>query len=420
MKGYVNACAALAARDHRLRLRGAHPTDIPFLTGRVVDNAEILSPAASDKITGLLKAHETQTTDQVVVLTVPSLEGRSIEEYAVAVFESWKLGQKGKDNGVLLVIVLRASARCASKSVTASKAASPTSRRTASYATSWPRVSRPATSIGGVEEGVRAILSELRGESDAVADAKAESRSGARSGSSGLQIADLSITERILFGAFIFGIIGLFTIIGVLTPGVGWFLYLFLIPFWAMFPIVVVGTQGALILLVTYLIAFPLAKLIVSRTAWYAKAQRDMKTKGTRKRRRFRDRRIERLELVVELGIELLGRRFFGRRRQLGGRRQLRKLVSVESSRERMADQLSSFLHARARAREAPQMTLPLSARLPSAAMSRSSHASFRASSTSAPRRGFSPAGTVSCGTAQRMKRRSRATDSRHTRAIRS
>ena len=55
---------------------------------------------------------------------------------------------------------------------------------------------------------------------------------------------------RILLGAFIFGIIGLFTFIGVMTPGVGWFLYLFLIPFWAMFPIVILGVKGALVVLV--------------------------------------------------------------------------------------------------------------------------------------------------------------------------
>ena len=44
--------------------------DIPFLTGRVVDNAELLSPAARDRISELLKAHEAQTTDQIAVLTV--------------------------------------------------------------------------------------------------------------------------------------------------------------------------------------------------------------------------------------------------------------------------------------------------------------------------------------------------------------
>ena len=86
---------------------------------------------------------------------------------------------------------------------------------------------------------------------------------------------------RILLGAFIFGIIGLFTVIGVLTPGVGWFLYVFLIPFWAMFPIIVVGVKGALVLLVIYVIGYPIAKLILSRQDWYVKAAKDMKSKGS-------------------------------------------------------------------------------------------------------------------------------------------
>jgi uncharacterized protein len=52
----------------------------------------------------------------------------------------------------------------------------------------------------------------------------------------------MSVAARILIRVFIFGILGLFTIIGISTPGFGWFLYLFLIPFWAMFPIVELGT----------------------------------------------------------------------------------------------------------------------------------------------------------------------------------
>jgi uncharacterized membrane protein len=77
----------------------AAAADVPFLTGRVGDEAEVLSSAARERITGVLRAHEQRTSDQVAVLTVRSLGGNSIEEYAVAVFESWKLGQKGKDNG---------------------------------------------------------------------------------------------------------------------------------------------------------------------------------------------------------------------------------------------------------------------------------------------------------------------------------
>ena len=86
---------------------------------------------------------------------------------------------------------------------------------------------------------------------------------------------------RILLGAFIFGIIGLFTVIGVMTPGVGWFLYVFLIPFWAMFPIIIVGVKGALVLLGIYVVGYPIAKIILSRQEWYAKAAKDLKTRGS-------------------------------------------------------------------------------------------------------------------------------------------
>src|SRR5689334_21261821 len=85
-----------------LPLRAA--VDVPYLTGRVVDNAEILSPSARGRITEMLKSHEDATTNQVAVLTVPTLGGESVEEFATRVFEQWKLGQKGKDNGVLVVV----------------------------------------------------------------------------------------------------------------------------------------------------------------------------------------------------------------------------------------------------------------------------------------------------------------------------
>ncbi|MEO8753522.1 MAG: TPM domain-containing protein, partial [Casimicrobiaceae bacterium] len=80
-------------------------TDVPFLSGRVVDDAEVLTPPVREKLTAALKAHEDKTTNQVVVLTVPTIGGDSIEEYASKVFAEWKLGQKGKDNGVLVVVV---------------------------------------------------------------------------------------------------------------------------------------------------------------------------------------------------------------------------------------------------------------------------------------------------------------------------
>ena len=85
-------------------MRAPVAADVPYLSGRVVDDAEILSPAARERLSAALKAHEDKTTNQIVVLTVPTIGQESIEEYANRVFDEWKLGQKGKDNGVLVVV----------------------------------------------------------------------------------------------------------------------------------------------------------------------------------------------------------------------------------------------------------------------------------------------------------------------------
>src|SRR5262249_12364615 len=73
--------------------------------GRVVDDANVLSAAAREQLTAALKAHEQKTTNQIAVLTVPTIGSESIENYAVKVFEAWKLGQKEEKNGVLVVVV---------------------------------------------------------------------------------------------------------------------------------------------------------------------------------------------------------------------------------------------------------------------------------------------------------------------------
>ena len=255
----------------------SYATEIPFLTGRVTDNAQILSPDTQRIITETLKAHEDKTGNQVAVLTVPSLEGEGIEEYALNVFNGWKLGQKGKDNGILLVVApnerrMRIEVGYGLEGTMTAGAAGSIIRNVIT-----PHFKQGDYS-SGISEGVKSIISVLEGGQVPEDTGETSSKS---TFSSGLNIeSDLSIVESILFGAFIFGIIGLFTVIGILTPGVGWFLYFFLIPFWAMFPIVVLGTQGAFYLLIIYLIGFPLAKIILKNTAWYQKAQKDLRTKG--------------------------------------------------------------------------------------------------------------------------------------------
>jgi uncharacterized protein len=78
--------------------------DLPALTGRVVDQAGILEASTRTALTAKLADLEAKTTDQLVVATVRSLEGTSVEDYANRLFREWKLGQKDKNNGVLLLV----------------------------------------------------------------------------------------------------------------------------------------------------------------------------------------------------------------------------------------------------------------------------------------------------------------------------
>jgi uncharacterized protein len=76
----------------------------PALTGRVVDDAHILSASAIQSLGQMLEEYERGTSNQVVVATIPSLQGTSIEDYGYQLGRAWQVGQKDKNNGVLLII----------------------------------------------------------------------------------------------------------------------------------------------------------------------------------------------------------------------------------------------------------------------------------------------------------------------------
>lgn len=79
--------------------------EVPPLRSYVNDYASMLSPAAVQQLEGELAAFESSDSTQIVVLTIASLEGQALEEYSIRVVEEWKIGQKGKDNGALLLVV---------------------------------------------------------------------------------------------------------------------------------------------------------------------------------------------------------------------------------------------------------------------------------------------------------------------------
>ncbi len=271
---YLFVCLLLSVLPH---LNGA---EIPYLTGRVVDNAQILTDQTRRSLGETLKDHEAKTTNQVVVLTIPSLDGENIEDYSNRVFNEWKLGQKDKNNGILIVVVpgerrMRIEVGYGLEGTMTDLLAGRIIRDVMA-----PKF-RDNDFDGGITEGTMTVLAVLEGGELALPESlNTGSGNQAKSAFGDFESPDMPLATRILIGAFIFGILGLFTLIGIFTPGFGWFLYLFLIPFWAMFPIMVLGTRGALICFIIYLVIFPAAKLIIRNSPKYEKAKHDLKTRG--------------------------------------------------------------------------------------------------------------------------------------------
>lgn len=85
----------------------ATPEPPPVPSNYVVDLAGIIRDDVESQLNSYLKELEQKTTAQVVVLTVQSLDGEDIESFSLRTAEKWKLGQKGKDNGLLITVALK-------------------------------------------------------------------------------------------------------------------------------------------------------------------------------------------------------------------------------------------------------------------------------------------------------------------------
>ena len=142
----------------------AVPLDFPALSGRVVDQAGVLTAEAESDVEAKSKTLEDKSGIQLVVATVKSLQGSDIETYANQLFRYWKLGEAQKNNGVLLLVAptehkvrievgygLEGTLTDALSSVIISGVIVPRFK-TGDYS-------------GGIERGVDAIISVLQGDS---------------------------------------------------------------------------------------------------------------------------------------------------------------------------------------------------------------------------------------------------------------
>ena len=245
---------------------------VPPLWGhRVHDEAHALRAETIERLEATLKAHEDSTTNQIAILIIPSLDGDVLEEYSLRVArDEWKLGQAKNDNGVLLLVVVN-DRKMRIEVGQGLEGALPDAVANRIIRNDIAPHFREQDYDAGISSGMESILLAISGEYVADGD-----------DAQALGNNDMTIGERILIGAFIFGILGVFTAIGLFVPGcAGWFLYAFLIPFYAIFPMGVLNVPTGLAILGTYALGFPIAKVIIGRTAWGKRMAKSMNSGGS-------------------------------------------------------------------------------------------------------------------------------------------
>jgi uncharacterized protein len=230
----------------------APATEVPFLGGRVNDTAGILSAETVRSLEGILTQHEDSTSNQIVVLTITSLEGEPLEDYSRRVVMTWKLGQKDKDNGVLLLVAKD------DRKVRIEVGRGLEGNLTDAVASSIMRKEiLPQFKAGDYDRGVRAGV-------DAIVSAIAGAYTADESDASSMDTG----TGIVVFLFFLL-VVGLFTLVAFATQGcAGWFLYAFLLPFWGVFPAASLGPNVGLPMFGLYAIGLPLAKIFFPKSTW--------------------------------------------------------------------------------------------------------------------------------------------------------
>jgi uncharacterized protein len=240
--------------------------EVPELWGlHVHDEANILKQKTIDQLEKQLIAYEDSTSNQIAVLIIPTLDGEVLEEYSLRVAEKWKLGQASKDNGILLLVAIddhkmRIEVGQGLEGVLTDAQCNRIIRN--EMAPEFRRNDYDAGVIDGIDGITKAIAGEYSAE-----DAN--------------DVGDLSLGERVGIGAFIFFILGVFTLIAVFSQGcAGWGLYAFLIPFYAVFPWIPLGVKGGLTLLAVYIVGLPILKLLLSRSPKWQKKMMKWESSG--------------------------------------------------------------------------------------------------------------------------------------------
>jgi uncharacterized protein len=220
MTSRLHRSLALSAIALLLSCCVAYALDVPPLLSRVNDLAGLLSREQAGAMNDRLAQFEQETGHQIAVLTLTSLDGDALEDFSIRVAETWKIGHKGNDNGVILLVVrddrkLRIEVGYGLEGVLSDAIANRIIQEVI-----VPRF-RDRDFAGGIESGVAAIIQATRGEPISAVPGtpkrSADSRlsaillllAGTALFGSVVGFAQPSLVRGAVSGAFVSGILGL-------------------------------------------------------------------------------------------------------------------------------------------------------------------------------------------------------------------
>ena len=220
---------------------------------RVHDEAHALKQETIDQLEHQLAQYEDSTSNQIAILIINTLDGETIEEYSLRVAEKWKLGQKDKDNGVLLLIAVD-DHKMRIEVGEGLEGALTDALSNRIIRNEMAPAFRRADFDEGVTNAIHGIIAAIGGE---------------YSSNDAEDISELSMTARILIGLGIYAFLGIFAFFAlIITDGWGWGMYAFLIPFFTLFPLIVVPLDIWYVPGLAFIVLFPIVKLLVGRTEW--------------------------------------------------------------------------------------------------------------------------------------------------------
>lgn len=174
---------------------------VPALKGRVNDYAGILSSQEENNLENYLRQFENISSVQIVILTVKSLEGENLEDYSMRVADTWKIGQKGEDNGVVLLVAMQEKklrievGYGLEGSLTDAKSGYIIRNYILPYF-------KKGDFYSGVAAGVQAVTGVLSNELNITEEQIAQSRQEEKSGKTGIPFGLLIFLFMIFFGGF--------------------------------------------------------------------------------------------------------------------------------------------------------------------------------------------------------------------------